>query len=317
MADLAALLAAVRSNPDDIAMRLVYADALSDAGDPRGELIVLQCRSPGSERERELLAEHRDAWLGKLAPILDPEHTRFANGFLTDARVQRVARPKLSKVVGDPMWSTVAQLDFDSTVGGIVMKTGPVVRGPKVPAAAIVLSPIMRALRSVRGIDGDVLVTLCRDGNALPIRSIDAIMYPLLERDAIDVWRVADEPRTAIELGAGLPALRRLTLRGYPCDQPDLRWLLGSPLAGRLAQLELDNFGGDLEQWAAMSRDAHPGLGELVVHWWGAWRFRRGTDGALSVLDVDTRRLTDFQRERLDAALARVRPMFQHVEIRR
>jgi uncharacterized protein (TIGR02996 family) len=312
---LAQLLAAVQANPDDVAPRLVYADALSDAGDPRGEFIALQCRGADRERQAELVAAHRDAWLGKLAPLLEPSPTEFVDGFLTDARVKRVPRPKLTAVVGNALWSTVVQLDFDPAVGGIVMKQGPVVRGPKVPAAAIMLAPVMRALRHVRGIDGDVFLTLCRDGDALPIRSVGAITYPLLERDARDVWRVADEPREAIELARGLPELRRLTLRGYPCDRPDLRWLLRSPLAGRLEQLRLDNFGGDLEQWVAMSREAHPGLGELVVDYWGHMRFQRAGDGTLGILELDMRALYDNQRDRLEAALKRV--TLQRVEIKR
>lgn len=39
----AKLLAAVLADPDDDAARLVYSDALTDAGDPRGELIACQC----------------------------------------------------------------------------------------------------------------------------------------------------------------------------------------------------------------------------------------------------------------------------------
>src|SRR5262249_22973396 len=67
---------AVRDNPDDDALRLVFADWLEDHGEgERGELIRLQCkkeRLPNDEpqreelvrREDELLAQHGDAWLG-------------------------------------------------------------------------------------------------------------------------------------------------------------------------------------------------------------------------------------------------------------
>jgi uncharacterized protein (TIGR02996 family) len=64
---LTALLAAVHADPDDLETRLVYGDALSEAGDPRGELIALQCHrgsAPAGERERELLASHGNTWLG-------------------------------------------------------------------------------------------------------------------------------------------------------------------------------------------------------------------------------------------------------------
>jgi uncharacterized protein (TIGR02996 family) len=72
-----ALLDAIRRAPagsDDA--HLVYADWLLERGDPRGELIQVQCalardlgdtsanRKALRERERELLAEHHLAWIG-------------------------------------------------------------------------------------------------------------------------------------------------------------------------------------------------------------------------------------------------------------
>jgi uncharacterized protein (TIGR02996 family) len=309
---LAELLAAVHADPEDLSCRLVYADALTEADDPRGEFITLQCLGDGSacsDRELELLAAHGEAWLGRLAPIVDPARTVFAHGFVSAVRVKKVPRPKLLAVAGDPVWTTVRQIDFDDDVGGIAMKNGPVVRGPRVPAAAIILAPVMRSLREVSGLDGDVLVTLCRDGDALPIRSLGARTYPLLDRGTDDVWRIPDDLRVEIENARGLPHLRRLALHGYPCDRPDLRWLLRSPLAGRLEQLELDNFGGELDHWIVMTRTANPALGELAVSYWSdraVMRFRAGRDGPLSSIEVDTRRLTEFQRGGIDAALARV-----------
>ncbi len=89
-----ALLAAVIAEPDDDAPRLVYADHLSSAGDPRGEFIQVQCmlrrrlwgadgRSGASKgepsppnaeqlraRELELFAVHAKAWLAKARPYL-------------------------------------------------------------------------------------------------------------------------------------------------------------------------------------------------------------------------------------------------------
>src|SRR5678816_4052345 len=37
------LLARILAEPDDLAARMVYGDALVEAGDPRGELITAQC----------------------------------------------------------------------------------------------------------------------------------------------------------------------------------------------------------------------------------------------------------------------------------
>src|SRR5262249_36922157 len=60
------LLDAVLKNPDDDRARSVYADALLDAGDPRGEFIALQLESAregrlsstAEKRERELIRAH-------------------------------------------------------------------------------------------------------------------------------------------------------------------------------------------------------------------------------------------------------------------
>jgi uncharacterized protein (TIGR02996 family) len=304
-----ALLAAVHANPEEVDVRLVYADALSDAGDPRGEFIALQCGRGdvfAADRERELLAEHGTAWLGRLAPLLDPAKTTFERGFLSVACVKKVPRPKLLATAGDPTWATVTRLEFDDRMGGVAMKNGAVVRGARVPAAAVLLHPIMRALREVSGIDGDVLVTLCREGVALPIRSISASTYPLLERGSDDMWQMEASARSALETATGLPQLRRLDLHGYPCDAPDMKWLLRSPLAGRLDRLRLENFGGTFDRWAAHARDADPKLGELVVDYWGIARFTRSSDGSLGELEVDAANLTWHQRAVIDAALARI-----------
>jgi uncharacterized protein (TIGR02996 family) len=73
-----ALLQAIRDAPEDDGPRLVYADWLEEHGDlSRAEFIHIQCglacpRVPGRRRERlrareqELLAVHREEWLGKL-----------------------------------------------------------------------------------------------------------------------------------------------------------------------------------------------------------------------------------------------------------
>ena len=307
MNQLATLLAAVHAEPDNIDARMVYADALTDAGDPRGEFIALQCRRADSTtRERELLAEHGTSWLGRLAPILDPAWTVFDNGFLSVARVNKVPRPKLLATAGDPTWSTVTQLTFHKDVGGVVVKNGPVVRGPRVPAAVILLHPIMRALREVRGIDGDVLVTLCREGAKLPIRSISASTYPLLERDGSDTWQMEASARAMLEVATGLPYLARLELHGYPCATPDLMWLVRSPLAGQLAYLKLANFGGPVDRWAEHARAAHRDLGELVIDYWGISRFTRTVDGSLGAIEINAVHLSPHQRQEIDAAIARL-----------
>jgi uncharacterized protein (TIGR02996 family) len=104
-----AFLQAILDTPADDAPRLVYADWLTDQGDPRGEFIHLQCllgrlaeddprRPLVQARERELLERHQDEWLGTLRPLL--RRWTFRRGFLDEmavtarAFVEQVAIPR-------------------------------------------------------------------------------------------------------------------------------------------------------------------------------------------------------------------------------
>ncbi|HKB34812.1 MAG TPA: TIGR02996 domain-containing protein, partial [Gemmataceae bacterium] len=70
-------LQAIIEEPDDVGLRLIFADWLDERGDPRGEFIRVQClleeieeddprRVELKTRERELLAAHEREWLGEL-----------------------------------------------------------------------------------------------------------------------------------------------------------------------------------------------------------------------------------------------------------
>lgn len=97
------LLEAVIEEPDDDAPRLVYADWLSSRGDPRGELIQLQCQLaavPDDERRRsirmaenKLLETHGAAWTRPLHALLPPAQPlapykfTFVRGFIEDVSI--------------------------------------------------------------------------------------------------------------------------------------------------------------------------------------------------------------------------------------
>ena len=78
--DRAALESILFADPDNVDNHLVYADWLTEQGDPRGELIHLQVqleelaagetRNELRQREAELLKAHEATWLGELAPLL-------------------------------------------------------------------------------------------------------------------------------------------------------------------------------------------------------------------------------------------------------
>lgn len=92
------LLADVLQNPDHDDPRLVYADKLSEAGDPRGEFIVVQCRLASGNlaiaeraaleaRERDLLDRGRERWL---RPFGGVSGIRFVRGFLHTVRISEI-----------------------------------------------------------------------------------------------------------------------------------------------------------------------------------------------------------------------------------
>jgi uncharacterized protein (TIGR02996 family) len=83
----ARLLATILADPDATAPRLILADFLHEKGEPRGELIAVQCqlaglasnderkRAPLEAREKELLKKHGAAWSPKNGKL------RFERGF--------------------------------------------------------------------------------------------------------------------------------------------------------------------------------------------------------------------------------------------
>lgn len=113
----AALLAAIYADPADTAKRLVYADVLTERGEPRGEFITLQCtRAPGakpSQRERALLKNHGRAWLGALDSGIRKQGLVYRRGFLAEAR-ECSRDPQLA----DPAWATIEAVELDTLTWG-------------------------------------------------------------------------------------------------------------------------------------------------------------------------------------------------------
>ena len=117
MATPDALLAKVYERPDDDALRAVWADALTERGDPRGEFVTLQLATARGEstpaqqrRAHALFLKHWKKWVGPLAPSLMRNDLGFERGLLAVCTYRFVSRPKLMKVVDDPVWSTVREL---------------------------------------------------------------------------------------------------------------------------------------------------------------------------------------------------------------
>jgi carbon storage regulator CsrA len=90
-----AFLQAVLNEPDDEAIRLIFADWLEERGDPRGEFIRIQCQLANlpagpdwqrlRKRERALLDSHATSWKAYLPYVL--RTATFERGFVEAAEL--------------------------------------------------------------------------------------------------------------------------------------------------------------------------------------------------------------------------------------
>jgi uncharacterized protein (TIGR02996 family) len=113
--DLDGLRTEAMKHPGDLGLRLVLADALQQAGDPRGELIALQCAiadgtadAKARARASALLAAHIDTWTGPL-PGVTRASREFERGFLVGLATN-AETPALLETVDRPEWLTVEKL---------------------------------------------------------------------------------------------------------------------------------------------------------------------------------------------------------------
>lgn len=166
------LLAAIYEAPADDSRRQVYADWLLERADPRGELINLQLqRAAGQQspkaaaREAALIKKHARAWYAGIWSALVPATVELERGFLARCTLaDRISKTKAALVMARPEWATVEVI----TLG-----------------ASGQISPMMRALRVVRGLAIDELPALARAG----IEQLDELgvvvqlaLLPLLEQ---------------------------------------------------------------------------------------------------------------------------------------
>jgi uncharacterized protein (TIGR02996 family) len=202
MSSLERLLEAIYDAPDDDAPRLVYADALLERGDPRGEFIVRQCRGDAAT---DLLEEHGDRWLGELVDLL--VESTFERGFLAKATISDEAFRTNRGAVGHPNLRMVREL-----------------RGP----AAVAVHPVMTSLRVLHvpaeqrwSYDAHHRSELL---SGAP-RSITELHYEACVRGGLDETSTAantmeidvlQEVDLQLAECSALPNLRRLVLRGVP-----------------------------------------------------------------------------------------------------
>jgi uncharacterized protein (TIGR02996 family) len=114
------LLAQIAANPDDPAPYLVYADALQQKGDPRGDVIIaqhgLETAAPREaaelrRREVEAILANIDRWFPFDAKLRTSLYVRWRHGFVHAVRAQD----------GDALAALLAAPDVASTLVDVRM----------------------------------------------------------------------------------------------------------------------------------------------------------------------------------------------------
>jgi uncharacterized protein (TIGR02996 family) len=220
------LLAAIYRSPADDELRLAYADRLSRAGDPRGELIALQLqpRLDPTRRRRvqQLLAAHARHWLGELRPALREEGLCYSRGFPVAGQLDLRTPEQAARLQGHPAWSTFESLEL----------AGYCPSGFLTPA-------IFPALRELSGVGVELGLELCDAAEPWHLSSLQlARPLPFDEQRGHDLQQVAILARSR-----GLPELRHLGLpvaaTGTEPPPAAFGWLFEGPLSSRLSHLTL------------------------------------------------------------------------------
>lgn len=250
------LLAQVLASPADDGPRLVYADHLQQRGDPRGELIALQCRraklDPESDeaktiaaREEELFARHLTAWI---------------QPFMSDRSVVEI---------GGRKYTSARPTSFEFVRGFIEVATVPTTTFPAIARGLFAREPLRRLRLTNRGLSG-----VLKAYGLEQLRELD-LSRMRLKDDARALFKCRRfECLEVLELGqCGLgvkgmkylamadpddwPALRHLGLGENALRDAAMKELAKCPLLSQLRSLELsrDRFG--LEGWTALLHSPH------------------------------------------------------------
>ncbi len=262
--DGSALLRAVIEHPDDDTRRLVYADHLQQHGDPRGELIAVQCRlaqlgegDPArgelEARVKALLDAHAAAWTAELGDGITRVGYRRGLASVAQAPVREGMLELLDRApirdlgftagrggpdddheFGSPARRLAIAEDLarDPRLARVeLLATG--VRWGEQAFATLLASPHLTGLRGLRVADPDCQVYA---GHA-----IAAAQLPGLELLALcgDYEGTMGDAGVAALARATLPALRDLALLNLSCGEATARSLASSPTLTQLHGLDL------------------------------------------------------------------------------
>ena len=244
------MLAAVRAEPEADAPRLVFADWLSDRGDPRGAFIAIQCElARGSPRAAELEEEaaalldaHGRQWLEGLSP--EVVQARFRRGFVESAEVRD--SQALSQLEDFFRTEPVTELVFTSSRA--------------IDGERFATLEWVERLRSVecRAARPNAPGALSRERLA---HVLDSRRLRKLTRLALVGQRLGDEGLSllAAQGGAALPGLECLIVEDDAITEKGVTALASSKWATRFVELSLADNELGVEGTEALAESRSPG----------------------------------------------------------
>jgi uncharacterized protein (TIGR02996 family) len=271
----AALLAEVYENPDDLTCRQVYADFLSELGDPLGEFITLQLAperdAKGRRREGALLKAHRREWLGPLARRVVEKSVVFRGGYPAEVTLERLSG-KLARDLSHPAWSTVKVVTIEHGYWS-----------DDLPAGFFKL-PWVQALDGIYNLNSEHLAQM--SGASLTHLGIsgdiggDKVRATLEKKEAFSKLRVLGVSGVTpeqVEPLAKMPLLKRIErLLLVPHDRDQLKALIGKLDSLPRSIQEVWLLAGyrinmrDPEGWHTIfRRDDRGKLGRMTLAWGG------------------------------------------------
>jgi uncharacterized protein (TIGR02996 family) len=239
-----AALEAVYEAPDDDGRRLVLADALIDAADPRGDFIQRQAalarlgdgaRQRAEAELRSLQRVHGARWAGGLAGVLELNDCTFRLGFLDTAVVSwRVTPAEVRRLAGRPEWRTVRRLAFTWPGPGLDPARR---RNP----AAVTQYELLRRLPWLKGVSG--LLFSAWQGLPTPPR-LEAVQVVLDDTPDEAFYRRLETAPDVTRLGLS-------SVKWAPPLKPAPVW--ATLLSGGRRQLALEAI-GEPGAWARLAR---------------------------------------------------------------
>ncbi|MCA9571829.1 MAG: hypothetical protein KC656_28525, partial [Myxococcales bacterium] len=221
---------------DDDATRQVIADALTERGDPRGELIALDLRlkadgsrGPLLERARELRSLHLAHLLGPLAPLV--EDATWDRGYAEHVVLAVKHDPDLVAATGSPLWRTVRSIDV---VRHHRRHDGHLTR--------LLAHDVLFGLRSLRGHLPDSLLVQLARGPARPLETL------VCGRGSLGPHQDDAVTRELFD-GPGLAGLRTLAFDEPLEDGATLAWIGETPVGAGLTSLDVSAPFEDLPAW--------------------------------------------------------------------